>query len=142
VQTKQIWMSGLAATLAACGGAGLDGRWQGQCSVDTTKGEAQYALDYGLSTEGEAIDGAATVEAPFLTEPIGGTIGGSLSRRDDRVDLVVELGDPVLNFTLRHGLTLDRDAETLSGPCSVQVQDEDPFEGTSSLSRTGDAEGE
>ena len=135
MRTRWMW----ATWLVACGPPDLGGVWEGQCTVETAnKGEQTYGLSYTLQNDGDAVTGGASVEAPFLTEPIDGTVTGTIDSGDDAVSLVAELGDPVLNFTLRHELTLDDKADTLTGPCSVQVQDEMPFDGESELARTGD----
>ncbi|MEM6931425.1 MAG: hypothetical protein AAF602_31135 [Myxococcota bacterium] len=134
MRTRGIW----ALLLAACGGSGLEGSWEGQCTIETIKGEGVYALSYAMTRDGEALGGTAVVEAPFLTEPIAGTLEGTFDRGADTSTLVATLGDEVLGFTLTHDLALDRQAETLSGPCSVQVPPEEPFDGTGTLERVGD----
>ncbi len=121
--------------LVACGGTDLTGVWDGSCTVDS-KGESQYGLTYSLGQDGDALTGDAIVEAPFLTEPIGGTVTGIVD--DDEVTLTAELGDVVLGFTIEHDLTLGEAGDTLDGECSVRVQSEDPFVGTGALTRTGD----
>ena len=131
---RAMWMVGLLA----CGRLDVSGRWEGSCTVETPKGEMTYGLDYALQSEDDVVMGNAVVEPPFLTEPIAGALSGSAEPADDRIDLVAELGDPVQNFTLTHELTYDRAAITLEGPCSVRVQQEEPFDGSATLSRTGD----
>jgi len=116
-------------------GADVEGVWEGRCTVETVKGEARYELAYAIAQDGGALAGEAEVEAPFLTEPIAGILSGTVA--DDEVALTAEMGDPTLNFRITHELTLDRPAETLRGPCAVQVQEEPPFDGEASLTLAG-----
>lgn len=128
----------ILAALTACGRADLTGVWEGSCTAETGKGPADYALVYELMGDRDEVGGDAIVQPPFLTEPITGELTGTWDRRADAVELTVELGDPAQNLTVRHELAYDRTAATMEGPCTVQAQQEAPYDGDSTLSRTGD----
>ncbi|MEN0067708.1 MAG: hypothetical protein AAGA48_36605 [Myxococcota bacterium] len=129
---RGLWLVGLLG----CANR-LDGNWQGSCVVDTKKGEGTYTLSYLVDDTRGELTGSASVLAPFLTEAIAGDLTGSVD--GDAVSLTVELGDEVLGFTLRHDLTEGSSSDSLDGPCEVQVQQEAPFAGSSTLERTDDA---
>lgn len=129
--------------LLGCGPT-LDGRWTGECTVDTAKGPQTYELDYTVIDVGsDQLEGDALVLPPFFGDPVAGTLTGTVQGNDGpQLSLLVELGEPELGFTIRHDVRYERDGEgpQLTGPCTVQVQSVSPSSGDGTLNRQSDVE--
>ena len=115
--------------LAGC--APLGGVWSGSCDLEGASGPAFYDI---LEVDLDA--GAARMQPDFWDEVIVGTV--EADRKGSNVELVADMGDEIVGFTLFLDGVLAGD--TIEGDCRTEVEEGNPLEtGNGQLERMDSA---